>query len=418
LALMRKKSIVEERKERSGYVQKKLFRLRKKVNKMYFRDGIAKNQIAKKERMSKDFVIRWTQSPFQDFTKDKRGWPKGKRREWDDRTINIIKEIHNYLMNDPTKFYIGATAIVQEWRKRYPDVEIPPLRSIGMILSDLHLSSKRKRGKNKGAARYLCYPEDTIYNSLGGRVLEADFIMKYFTNKKEPLIFIGFSFKKEPKLRYYKQIEGETSKEFKKACEYFFEEFEVPDYMKVDNSATMIGSISGRRNISEVMMYLLRHQVIPIFAVPRRPFSQASIEGNNSVFSRKFWNRIDFRSIDEIDEKLEWFNEASIRYLGYESPKEKKIVKKDFIPKVYFIRQVREDKKRGDGYIDVLNERINLLTSYINYFVLAEWNLNEEKLYIHFEKEKESVVIKEMEFKINETSKKKYKKSGLLSFCI
>ncbi len=409
---MEENSIIKEDQKRSNYVQKKLFKLRKEVNKMYFEEGITKNEIARKKRMTKNFVIKWTQSPEQDFTKDKRGWLKGKRRKWDEKVINIIKEIHKYLTDSPTEFYDGTTAIVQEWRKRYPDIEIPPLRSIGMILSDLHLSNKRKKGKNKGAARYLCYPEYTIYNSLGGRVSEADFIMKYFTNRTEPLIFIGFSFKKEPRLRYYKRIDGQTSKEFKKACEYFFKEFEVPDFMKVDNSATMIGSISGKRNISDVMMYLLRHQVIPIFAVPRSPFSQASIEGNNSVFSRKFWNRIDFKSIDEIDEKLEWFNNASIRYLGYEPSKEKKIVKKDFIPKVYFIRQVREDKESRNGYIDVLNERINLSTSYINYFVLAEWDLNEEKLYIYFEGEKESVVIKEMEFKINEKSKKKYKKGG------
>lgn len=409
---MEENGIRKEDKKRSNYVQKKLFKLRKQVNKMHFEKGITKNEISRRKRLSNNFVIKWTQSPEQDFMEDKRGWPKGKRRKWDDRTVDIIKGIHNYLMDDPTKFYIGATAIVQEWRKKYPDIEIPPLRTIGRILAYLHLSSKRKRGRNKGAARYLCYPEHTIYNLLGGRVLEADFIMKYFTNRTEPLTFIGFSFKKRPRLRYYKRIEGPTSREFKKGCNCFFKGFEVPDFIKVDNGAAMIGSISGKRNISGVMMYLLRHQITPIFAVPRRPFSQASIEGNNSVFSRNFWNRINFKSIDEIDEKLEWFNKASTIYLGYESLTEEKIVKKDFIPKVYFIRQVREDKETGNGCIDVLNERINLSTSYINYFVLAEWHLNKERLYIHFEREKKPEVIKEMEFKINERSKKKYKKGG------
>ena len=202
---------------------------------MYFEEGITKNEIARKKRISKTFVIKWTQSPEQDFTEDARGWPKGNRRKWGDRVIKIIEEIHKYLTDTPTEFYNGATAIVQEWRKRYPDVEIPPLRSIGMILSDLHLSNKRKKGKNKGAAKYLHYPEYTIYDLLGGRVLEADFITKYFTNRTEPLTFIGFSFKKEPRLRYYKRIEGQTSREFKEGCEYFFERFEVPDFMKMDN---------------------------------------------------------------------------------------------------------------------------------------------------------------------------------------
>jgi hypothetical protein len=50
----------------------------------------------------------------------------------------------------------------------------------------------------------------------------------------------------------------------------------------------------------------------------RRPFSQrASIEGNNSVFLRKFWNRFDFKNVQEIDEKLELFNLASQKYSEY-----------------------------------------------------------------------------------------------------
>ncbi len=91
--------------------------------------------------------------------------------------------------------------------------------------------------------------------------------------------------------------------------------------MKVDNELAIIGSVSRKRNISKAMSFLLRNQVVPIFTVPRRPFSQASIKGNNSIFARKFWNRIDFKSVEEVDEKLEWFNLASQRYTGYQPRK-------------------------------------------------------------------------------------------------
>jgi hypothetical protein len=107
--------------------------------------------------------------------------------------------------------------------------------------------------------------------------------------------------------------------------------------------------------------------------VPRKPFFQASIEGNNSVFSRKFWNHIAFSSLEEIDEKLEWFSKVSLRYTGYQSCS----YEKDgaFTPRVYFIRQVKEDQVTKYGYNDVLNEKVQLPTSHINYFVLAEWNV-------------------------------------------
>lgn len=351
--------------------------------------------------------MNWTKSPNQNFEKDNRGWPKGKRRKWSKSTENSIKEIHKDLVEDPYQFYAGATVIQQEWRKRYSDTP-PPLRTIGQIMSSLGLSEKRKKTKNKGAARYLCYPEYTIYSLLGGRVLESDFIgRKHITGRTEPLNFIAFSFKKEPRLRYFKRVRGERGDDFIEQSDHFFKKFEKPDFMKVDNSLAIIGSASGKRNISKVMKFLLREQVMPIFAVPKRPFSQASIEGNNSVFARKFWNRIDFKSVEEVDEKLEWFNLSSQRYLHYQPPKTKLKRKKNFIPKIYFIRQVKEDKEQTDKpFIDVLNEKVFLPKSYINYFVLAEWNLKQEQLSIYFEKEQHSKMIKKLSFKINPESKK------------
>lgn len=351
--------------------------------------------------------MSWTKSPIQDFTKDNRGWPKRKRRKWNKKEEENIRTIHRQLKDNPYQFYIGATAIGQEWRKKYPDISPPPLRTIGRIMADLKLSSKWKKDKHKGAARYLCYPEHTIYTLLGGRVLESDFIgKKYITGRTEPLNFIAFSFKKEPRLRYFKRIKGQTADNFIKQSELFFERFEKPDFMKIDNSLATIGSASGKRNISKAMAFLLKKQVIPIFAVPRKPFSQASIEGNNSVFARKFWNRIDFKSVKEVDEKIEWFNLSSQRYTGYQSPEIKSKNKKNFIPRIYFTRQVKEDKEQtGKAFIDVLNEKVFLSKSYINYFVLAEWELKKEQLYIYFEKEQQPKMIKKLSFKINPRSK-------------
>lgn len=390
--------------------QKKSIKEREKVNDLYFKYGIPKRVIVREEKVSRGFVYKWTQSKDQDFTEDNRGWKKGRGRKWDKSIEEKIKRIREYLDNKTDGFYTGATAVEMEWRKRYPDLDPPSLRTIGRIMVGLGLTKSNKKGKSKGAAKYLCYPEYTIYDLLEGRVLEADFIgKKYITGRSEPLNFIGFSFKKEPKIRYFKRIESQRADDFIVQSKHFFKEFERPDYMKVDNDPATIGSASGKRNISRTMKFLLENQVIPIFTVPKRPFTQASIEGNNSVFSRKFWNRIEFKSIEEVNEKIEWFNKASIEYLGYCRPKEKKTKKEDFIPKVYLIRQVEEDKEKKEGFINVLNEIIHLPKSYIKYYVLAEWNLKEEHLYVRFEKEKESEIIKNIRFNINSRSKEKCK---------
>lgn len=394
------------RRNKNG--QKKSFKKRAKVNSLYFREFLSKRAIVKKEGVSRYFVDEWTKSLDQDFTRDKRGREKGQRMKWDKTTERRIKEIREYLENKPEEFYTGATAVDLEWRRKYPGIDSPPLRTIGQIMSDLGLTKSNKKGKRKGAAQYLCYPEYTIYNLLGGRVLEADFIgKKYITGRTEPLNFIGFSFKKVPKIRYFKRIESQRADDFIVQSKHFFREFERPDYMKVDNDPATIGSASGKKNISRAMKFLLENQVIPIFTVPKRPFTQASIEGNNSVFSRKFWNRIEFKSTEEVDEKIEWFNKSSIEYLGYCQPEKKKNKREGFAPKVYLIRQVEEDKEKKEGFINVLNEIIHLPKSYIKYYVLAEWDLREEQIYIRFEKEKESEIIENIPFKINPRSKEK-----------
>jgi len=374
---------------------------------MYFKWGISKNMIAKSKGVSKDFVIRWTRAPGEDFSEDKRGWKRGRGRRWDKETVKRIKRIHKDMKEDPRQFYIGATAVAQEWLARYRHQECPPLRTIGKILSDLHLSGKMRKDRHKGAARYLCYPEYTIYNRIGKRVLEADFIgKKFIKGRTEPVNFIGFSFKKEPRIRYYKRVEGQTAKCVIEECKRFFERFEKPDCIKVDNCLATIGSASGKRNLSKVMRFLLEQRVIPIFAVPRKPFSQASIEGNNSVFSKKFWKRYEFKDLEDIDEKLKWFNDASQRYSGYRSLRVGGKRKKHFRPNVYFIRQVKGYKGQDRrGSIDVLNECILLPPAYINYFVLAKWDLTRQELFVYLEKDKRLEIIKKLPFVVNKGTK-------------
>lgn len=396
-----------KRSEGSGE-KKEAIRTRKRVNDLYFNQGYSKRSIARQENVSTDFVIRWTQSPDQDCEEDNRGWKKGRRRKWEDMVEDRIKTIRKDLETDPTQYYIGPTAIQVEYHRRYPSEELPPVRTIGKILKDLGLTEPNQSGSTQGAAEYLRYPEWTIYDGLGGRVMEIDFVgEKFITGRSEPIHFMGWSFKKEPRLRHYERVEGETTDVFIRETQAVFERFETPDFAKIDNAMAMIGGRRGKRAVSRAMTFLLNQGVIPIFSVPRQPFSQASIEGNNSVFGRKFWNRWDFDSVEEIDERLVGFNESTRRYCQYEPPKTNGTSTEDFIPKVYFTRQVQQEENGPGGEVHILGDTIELPTEYVKFFVLGEWNLLEEILKIRFEKEEKSTVLKTVEFPINERSKAK-----------
>ena len=137
--------------------------------------------------------------------------------------------------------------------KKYSEIPPPPLRTIGQILKDLGLSKRNRKDRHKGAAKYLCYPEYTVFNLIAKRVLEIDFIgKKFIAGRTEPLNFIAFSFKKEPKLRYFKRISGETGDEIIKHSKLFFAKFEKPEAVKMDNGFAMAGYSSQKRVISKV----------------------------------------------------------------------------------------------------------------------------------------------------------------------
>ena len=379
--------------------QKMLFRER--IRALYFEHHWSRSRIALVLGISWHTVQRWSQSPDQDCSVDGRGWTRGVRRVHSAQTIDRIRLLHRELTESPKQFFTGATAIDHEWRKQF-DGSPPPLRTIGRILGELGLSASRSHGRSKGAAAYLHYPEHTIYTGLGGRVLEADFVgRKYLTGQREPLHFIGYSFKQAPCLRHFQRVESETASVFITETRRFFARFETPDFVKVDNAVSAYGSNSGARSVSRAVQFLLARKVVPIFSVPRRPFSQASIEGSNSVFARKFWNVRTFQSTREIDTQLKWFNDAIITYHGYEKPKRSR-KQSLFTPRVLFLRQVHATEKDDrHGQISVLNERILLPAGYINYFVLAEWNLKKEKLSVYLEIDKTLHEIHSQRFRIN-----------------
>ena len=386
--------------------------LRQWVHRMYYLQGLNKSQIADRLGVSRPFVNKWTQRESMDFTEDHRGWRRGKPRKWNKQTEVRILQIHNYLQSNPLEFYSGASAVRQEWTRRYGLPGTPPLRTIGKIMKDLELTQSPKKTKNKGASRYLCYPEHSIYHLIGKRVLELDFIgKKFIEGRSAPLNFIAFCFKLNPRMRYFERISGEKGSEIIRCSEGFFKQFEKPDVIKMDNGFAMAGTAPQPGTLSQVPLWILAQKIIPIYAVPRKPFSQASIEGNNSVFSRKFWNKHIFNSPEAVDELLATFNDASLRYLGYQKPTESP-APLNFTPKVLFLRQVQlREKKAG---ILLASKVFELPDEYINYFVFAEWNLLTEQLTVFLEKDLKPEPIENFIFPINPMTKQKLIKKKII----
>ncbi|HEC96378.1 MAG TPA: hypothetical protein ENI59_01725 [Euryarchaeota archaeon] len=183
----------------------------------------------------------------------------------------------------------------------------------------------------------------------------------------------------------------------------------------MDNDFVFFGPSSKERFLSKVVLFLLLGNIIPIFTAPRKPWNQASIEGANSIFSRKFWNRGPFASVAEVDRQLAFFNLSYQRYLNYQRPDSFKENDK-FSYCVYFIRKIYQEPEGTSGYIQIGSKRIILDPSYINLFTLSKWDLEKEMLYTYIQRERTIIseepsyylqLIKKIPFKLNKASDKK-----------
>ena len=365
-----------------------------------------KKDIVRKERLSWDFVIQWTQSKNQDFEKDERGWRKGKTRTHTDDEKQLIKNTREELERSDDKLYIGPKAILkyllennnQDKQNKNTDSTKINLSFIKSVLKEFGLSKPHQKRK-RGLSKYQNYPKQLI-SEIGSLILEIDFIQRFIKGQTKPVHFIAFSCK-SLSLKQYRRISAQTNENVKEELKWFFDNFFIPDAVKMDNGLAFIGSNSAKKTISKTIKFLFDKKIIPIFTNPRSPWNNGSVEGSNSVFARNFWNKFVFKSLADLDKKLELFNKSSLWYSDYDQNKFEKKEDQEFIPQIYFIRRVYENQENEKGEINILNEKINLPKEYISLYTLSKWNLKTETLHIYFEKEQEKILIKKLRFEIN-----------------
>ena len=90
-----------------------------------------------------------------------------------------------------------------------------------------------------------------------------------------PVHFIAFSCKSLG-LKQYGRVSAQTNKNVRKELEWFFDNFFIPNAVKMDNGLAFIGSNSARRIVSKTVKFLFDKKVIPIFANPRHPLNNSS----------------------------------------------------------------------------------------------------------------------------------------------
>lgn len=359
--------------------------------------------------MSWNFVQAWTQAPDQDPTIDQRGWINGQPRRHPAELRARIAAIRDTLDEDPKEFYVGDSAIQQEYEDRYPTDPIPGLRYINEILRAIGRIKPRKK-KRRGTAKYLCYPVECVAR-LGNRIAEVDFIQKFLKGVTDPLHFLSVAFKKPAKIRRIVRTETETTPEAIHTTTAIFDHVGWPDAVRVDPGNVFSGrgernDGKGRRSIPTYAQFLLEKKIIPVYGAIRSPWNQAHVEGTNSTFGRNFWEARLYTSVEDVDQQLAAFNVCSLKRARWERW-ERDEPDTSWIPRICFIRKVEEDSRTHKGIIPIASTLVQIRKTYISLFVFAEWNLKTQTLTIFFEREGSIRTLKTIPFPIHSVSKKR-----------
>ena len=385
-------------------MNKKLLIFKRKRAKELHEKGWSNRKIARHLLASKNSVGKWVQMDESEISNDNRGGKKGKSRKYTPEIKQQIIKIRKDLEKEDS-YFIGSTVVKKNYEnqtgekvsKSYVD---RVLKEAGMV--------KSPGKKRKGRSKYMKYPEYTL-TKLGKSMMSIDFIgPKYLKGSDNRINFLSCKYIRPEKRGIATRIEGQTTEETITALKEIWKTHPIPEILKIDNDSAFGANLPHERHIGKLAFFLLNLGVYPLYIAPRSPWNNGQVEGFNSVFSKKFWNKLQFSDEQEIDVKIEGFNVAYEKYsqlisnnpeINEENIKymddfknvnlENKGVEHFKADKIYFLRIVRRKNDKGNdneyGFIDILKHEIKLPKDLINLFVFCVLDLKSKLLKINIE---------------------------------
>lgn len=399
-------------------MKRELLILKRKKAKELLEEGWSVGTIARYLLTRKNSVGKWIKLTDKEISVDNRGWKKGKPRKYNvgakEEVIKIRKELEK-----EESYFIGAKVV----RKNYENLTGKNVSKdfVDRTLKEAKMVKSPQR-KIKGLSKYMKYPKNTLAK-LGKSMMSIDFIgPKYLQGSGNGISFLSCKYIRPQKHGIVKRVSGQTTEQTIKVLKEVWKDNPIPDVVKVDNDSAFGTNLSHDKCIGKLALFLLNLGVTPLYIAPRSPWNNGENEGFNSVFSKKFWNKLKFTDENEIDIKIKDFNIAYEKYsrLISNNPEvdnkkyidsfngidlENKHVKKFKSDKIYFLRIVRRKNEKGSakeyGFINIMNEEIKISKGLINLFVFCALDLKSKTLSISTELDNGLLSkVKSIKFKI------------------
>ena len=195
----------------------------------------------------------------------------------------------------------------------------------------------------------------------------------------------------------------------------FWIDHPIPQVMRVDNATAFRGAVRHVAVIGRFLKFLLNSNVMPLFAVPYRSYTNPHIEGHNRTFTEKPWAKHTFTSLAAIDQECARFNaeseeffrfkfEGRLRAKGLRYHRSGETINLQNLTttrgkRIGFIRFVEIWKERNEEIgIVVLERFIDLPGAYLNQYVFALLDLDAAKLQVYLEVDGQARVIRTSPF--------------------
>lgn len=375
---------------------------RKKAHILYHEKKWSIRKIAKHLVSSRDNVSKWVKLSDEDLVADNRGWTKNRLRKYEESDKEAIIKIRQDLVKEDSYFWGDNVVRINYMNQTGKKVS---LWFTAQVLSESGLVCARTR-KKKGGSKYMMYPVNTL-GKLGVSMMSLDFIgPRYLSGSSDRINFLSCKYIRPTKEGIVSRISGQTADETIRILKRVWEDYYVPEVLKVDNDSAFGTHLSHERSIGKLTLMLLNLGVKPLYVAPRSPWNNGEVEGFNSIFSSKFWNRLNFENQTELDIKIKEFNVEYEKYSNLisnnpevktrkklsdftDTDLENKTVSKFKCKEIYFLRIVRRKGEKGSeaesGFISVMGTEITLNQDIINTFVLCKIDLGTKKIIISTE---------------------------------
>ncbi|PXF61883.1 MAG: hypothetical protein C4B59_01240, partial [Candidatus Methanogaster sp.] len=291
-------------------MKKELLILKRKKAKELHENGWSNRKIARHLLVSKDSVGKWVRMDERDVLVDNRGWEKGISRKYAPETKQQIIRIRADLEKEDS-YFIGSDVVKANYENQTGEEVTKSY--VDRVLKEARLVRSPAK-KKKGRSKYMKYPEYTL-TKLGKSMMSIDFIgPKYLKGSDNRINFLSCKYIRPEKLGMVKRVGGQTTEQAIRTLEEIWMSHPIPEILKIDNDSAFGANLPHEKYIGKLAFFLLNLGVYPLYIAPRSPWNNGQVEGFNSVFSKKFWNKLQFSDEQEIDVKIMDFNVAYEKY--------------------------------------------------------------------------------------------------------